>query len=250
MRYINYFNKNFLVDSPQNLGYGEDSTCSSSFHIDSPPSTAEFCQYFHAASSSSYYKSSIETGFAQLTLTDDEQRELYEAALIIQNAYRRYIQRKKKRIKLDLDDPVTNSSFSNLGYTSQGTFNANSLTKASNLSYLPSLANNCSLSRSSSTSLSSLASNNSLRSGSLVPDSSNNKPINTASAIPSQKSSFNSNQMSPSYHDINAMTTDDEQNNCSNGDNKQYEAACVIQKYYRRYKQVKILDFRKKNYQK
>merc|ERR1719468_216132 len=47
--------------------------------------------------------------------------------------------------------------------------------------------------------------------------------------------------MSPSYHDINAMTTDDEQNNCSSGDNKQYEAACVIQKYYRRYKQYENL---------
>lgn len=81
-----------MDDSP-----GDDSTCSSTFHIDSPPSTAEFCQYFHAASSSGYYKHAIETGFSQLTLTDDEQRELYEAALVIQNAYRRYIQRKKKR---------------------------------------------------------------------------------------------------------------------------------------------------------
>lgn len=80
----------------------DESTCSSTFHIDSPPSTAEFSQYFHAGSSSSaYFRNAIETGFAQLTLTDDEQRELYEAALVIQNAYRRYIQRKKKKIRLD-----------------------------------------------------------------------------------------------------------------------------------------------------
>lgn len=88
----NYDHSRIIDDSP-----GDDSTCSSTFHIDSPPSTAEFCQYFHASSSSSYFKNAIEKGFSQLTLTDDEQRELYEAALIIQNAYRRYILRKKKK---------------------------------------------------------------------------------------------------------------------------------------------------------
>jgi hypothetical protein len=106
---MNQFNRTprFIDDSQQQFSPANDeSTCSSTFHIDSPPSTAEFCQYFHAGSSSVYYRNAIETGFAQLTLTDDEQRELYEAALVIQNAYRRYIQRKKKKIRLNQSEKV------------------------------------------------------------------------------------------------------------------------------------------------
>ena len=128
---------------------------SSSFHIDSPPSTAEFCQYFHANSFSS-----IESGFEQLTLTDDEQAELYEAALVIQNAYRRYMIRKK--IKLN----------STQFYTSK----------------------------------------------------SNSFDISTHS----------------SFNNENKIDTQTESNIDSNknSDQKQFEAACVIQKFYRRYRQV------------
>jgi hypothetical protein len=58
------------------------------FHIDSPPSTEEFCKYFHV---------NIQNDFKQLTLNNQEQRELYEAALTIQSAYRRYLKRKRTR---------------------------------------------------------------------------------------------------------------------------------------------------------
>lgn len=228
-----------IDDSSANIVQNENSPCSSSFHIDSPPSTAEFCQYFHAASSSSYYKSSIETGFAQLTLTDDEQRELYVAALIIQNAYRRYIQRKKKKIRLDSgDSPNSNQP--------QISLNTSNPVTTSNYSYISPRFNESSLSRSSSTSLSSLVSNNSLRSGSLIlehsslPSIQNNGNSNTPNvSVPKNRSSLNSNQSSLSYQDVHGLS-DEEEHNFGGGkeDDKQYQAACVIQKYYRRYRQV------------
>ncbi|XP_035709365.1 calmodulin-binding transcription activator 2 isoform X2 [Folsomia candida] len=64
------------------------SPCSSSFTVDSPqPTTADFCEFLHA--------SAFEKDFSNLTLTDREQRELYEAAKVIQKAYRSYKGRKK-----------------------------------------------------------------------------------------------------------------------------------------------------------
>ncbi|CAG7822612.1 unnamed protein product [Allacma fusca] len=64
------------------------SPCSSSFTVDSPqPTTADFCEFLQA--------SAFEKDFSNLTLSDREQRELYEAAKVIQKAYRSYKGRKK-----------------------------------------------------------------------------------------------------------------------------------------------------------
>ncbi|CAF0709983.1 unnamed protein product [Brachionus calyciflorus] len=179
-----------LDDSP-----GDDSVCSSSFHIDSPPSTAEFCQYFHASSSSIYYKNAIEKGFSQLTLTDDEQRELYEAALIIQNAYRRYILRKKKKIKVE---NTINSSQINSDINNQNNIGKEFDSEVSHI----------------------------------YPSSSSASSF-TSDSILNKSSSLTTNL--PNHDD------DDENNSSSGEDHKQYEAACVIQKYYRRYKQYENL---------
>lgn len=67
-----------------------------SIHADqprSPPVTAkDFTQFFEA---SNQVSQAFEADFSELTLTDNEQRELYQAAKCIQKAYRSYKGRKK-----------------------------------------------------------------------------------------------------------------------------------------------------------
>lgn len=60
-----------------------------------PPSAKELTEFLHASSNISSSQSPFEADFSKLTLTDSEQRELYEAAKCIQKAYRSYKGRKK-----------------------------------------------------------------------------------------------------------------------------------------------------------
>lgn len=50
-----------------------------------PPSSVAWAEFLNASANGK-----MERDFALLTLTDGEQRELYEAARVIQNAFRRY----------------------------------------------------------------------------------------------------------------------------------------------------------------
>uniref|UniRef100_A0A671M651 Calmodulin-binding transcription activator 2-like n=1 Tax=Sinocyclocheilus anshuiensis TaxID=1608454 RepID=A0A671M651_9TELE len=60
-----------------------------------PPSSVAWAEFLNASANGR-----MERDFALLTLTDTEQRELYEAARIIQNAFRRY---KGRRLKEQQD---------------------------------------------------------------------------------------------------------------------------------------------------
>ncbi|XP_063232498.1 calmodulin-binding transcription activator 2 isoform X2 [Bacillus rossius redtenbacheri] len=83
------------VGSPGSSSSPASSSClqsPGSLALDSPsppPTTADFCEFFQASASM------FEKDFSNLTLSDREQRELYEAAKIIQKAYRSYKGRKK-----------------------------------------------------------------------------------------------------------------------------------------------------------
>lgn len=57
-----------------------------------PPTTEDFTEFLQASTSMA---NPFESAFSNLTLTDSEQRELYEAAKCIQKAYRSYKGRKK-----------------------------------------------------------------------------------------------------------------------------------------------------------
>lgn len=58
-----------------------------------PPTTEDFTEFLHASGTT---LKPFEADFSNLTLTDREQRELYESAKCIQKAYRSYKGRKKR----------------------------------------------------------------------------------------------------------------------------------------------------------
>lgn len=58
-----------------------------------PPTAADLCEFLHASSNNQYF----EKNFSNLTLSDYEQRELYEAAKTIQKAYRTYKKREEDK---------------------------------------------------------------------------------------------------------------------------------------------------------
>jgi calmodulin-binding transcription activator len=75
------------LQSPYSYGHISD------HHPRSPSvTTQDFTQFFEASNPVS---NAFESDFSQLTLTDNEQRELYQAAKCIQKAYRSYKGRKK-----------------------------------------------------------------------------------------------------------------------------------------------------------
>ena len=169
------------------------SPSASNFHIDSPPSTAEFSKYFHAKKT---YKS-FENDFSQLTLTDDEQRELYEAALIIQNAYRRYLKRKHTKV-------VNNDDINNFKQLKSTATVAAAATLIQNVF---------------------CQTNNNITNDEVEEDAEEDEEENgDGDDVRGNKNIINN--------------IEDEQNDIV--DTKQYEAACIIQKYFRRYKQVSL----------
>lgn len=78
------------LQSPSSFSIQPDLTsiCSPS----PPPTTQDFTEFLQASSTT---PRPFEADFSNLTLTDREQRELYEAAICIQKAYRSYKGRKK-----------------------------------------------------------------------------------------------------------------------------------------------------------
>ncbi|XP_014665005.1 PREDICTED: calmodulin-binding transcription activator 1-like [Priapulus caudatus] len=87
----------FTLDSRRYRGWGGSTPSSSSSPASSlqspspPPTAAEFRGFFNASGKM------LERNFAELTLSDKEQRELYEAAKIIQCAYRQYRGRRRQQ---------------------------------------------------------------------------------------------------------------------------------------------------------
>lgn len=80
-------------------------TCSCGRQSSSTPTSADFCEYFQASAKT-------EESFASLTLNDVEQQELYEAAKVIQKAYRTYRGRKRQASELLISAPSSSNHFS------------------------------------------------------------------------------------------------------------------------------------------
>lgn len=74
------------------MGGGTGSSAGTMGSPSPPPTTEDFTEFLHASNA---IPKPFEADFSDLTLTDREQRELYEAAKCIQTAYRSYKGRKK-----------------------------------------------------------------------------------------------------------------------------------------------------------
>lgn len=89
----------FSIEASMSSGFGSTmgggpGSCAGTMDSPSPPPTTEdFTEFLHASNT---IRKPFEADFSDLTLTDREQRELYEAAKCIQTAYRSYKGRKKR----------------------------------------------------------------------------------------------------------------------------------------------------------
>ncbi|CAH1773474.1 unnamed protein product, partial [Owenia fusiformis] len=97
------------LDTPASSLSPESSSMQSPYHwsIDSPPPTAqEFLEYFNAPT---FY---MEKDFSQLTLSDQEQRKLYEAAKIIQNFFRQFrVEKRREQQRKEIDAAILIQSY-------------------------------------------------------------------------------------------------------------------------------------------
>lgn len=66
----------------------------------------------------------------------------------------------------------------------------------------------------------------------------NNKIVNQYNVLPQQQKANIVQENAPTLASRSTLSDDDENNSISGEEQRQYQAACIIQKYYRRYKQV------------
>ncbi|KAM5270526.1 calmodulin-binding transcription activator 1 isoform 40-T40 [Hipposideros larvatus] len=79
------YNEPLTPSSNTSLSPGSSPVSEIAFEKPSLPSAADWSEFLSASTSEK-----VENEFAQLTLTDHEQRELYEAARLVQTAFRKY----------------------------------------------------------------------------------------------------------------------------------------------------------------
>ncbi|VVC38691.1 Hypothetical protein CINCED_3A001663 [Cinara cedri] len=90
----NYRLKDREIETPtSSTNLSPVSSASQCSPMSPPPTAADLCEFLHASSKNQYF----ENNFSNLTLSDYEQRELYEAAKIIQKAYRTYKKREEDK---------------------------------------------------------------------------------------------------------------------------------------------------------